>query len=56
VLDLLAPRVSSPLLDGPAVRLANPVLAGYLRLVRAALRRPAADPERARAEARRRAR
>ncbi len=57
VLDLIAPRVSSPLLDGPAVRLANPLLAAYLRLARATLlRRPAPDPERAWAEARRRAR
>jgi GT2 family glycosyltransferase len=57
VLDLLAPRVTSPLLDGPAVRLANPLLEGYVRLARATLLRGATTGDgRATAEARRRAR
>jgi hypothetical protein len=34
---LLSPRISSPLLDGPVIRLANPALALYVRAVGAGI-------------------
>jgi GT2 family glycosyltransferase len=51
ILPLLDRRIATPVLDGPAVRLANPLLAAYLAVVTRALAGDAAaDPERAAAE------
>jgi GT2 family glycosyltransferase len=52
----LSRTIDSPILEGPAVRLANPVLAAYAGAVGRLVRSGAApDPERAAAEPRRRA-